>query len=228
MKKYIAYLRTSTTEQDLGIDAQMNIIQNYLQPSDEVIEYYIEKESGSNSNRTELNKAITATHSNNAILLIAKLDRLSRNVSFISKLMDSKVQFKAIDLPNADSFTIHIFAALAQRELEMIRERTTQAMAVIKENIRVNGFHISKAGNRITSLGNDKGTFKKEHWELGQKAIKDRVAKNENLKKAKAFASSLKENGLNAVQITLLLNENGFKTSRGKAYHHTQTLRLFK
>lgn len=228
MKRYIAYLRTSTTEQDLGIDAQMNIIQNYLQPSDTVIEYYIEKESGSNCNRTELNKAISATQSHGAILLIAKLDRLSRNVSFISKLMDSKVQFKAIDLPNADSFTIHIFAALAQRELELIRERTTSAMNVIKENIKRDGYHISKAGNRITKLGNDTGTFKREHWAMGQQAIKDRVAKNENLKKAKAFAYSLKDNGLNAVQITSLLNENGFKTSTGKAYHHTSTLRLFK
>jgi DNA invertase Pin-like site-specific DNA recombinase len=226
--KYIAYLRVSTTEQDLGIDAQMNIINSFIKPTDEVVSYYIEKESGSNCNRTELNKAIVATKENEAILLIAKLDRLSRNVSFISKLMDSQVRFKACDLPNADSFTIHIFAALAQRELEMIRERTKQAMAVIKDNIATNGYHISKRGNKITSLGNKTGTFQKEHWLMGQQAIKDRVAKNENLKKAKAFASSLKENGLNCVQITALLNENGFKTSRGKEYHHTSTLRLFK
>ena len=69
--------------------------------------------------------------------------------------------------------------------------------------------------------------LKKEHWELGQIAIKQKRATNENLKKAKAFAQSLKENGMNYVQITELLNKNGFKTSTGKEYLHTSTRRLF-
>jgi hypothetical protein len=72
-----------------------------------------------------------------------------------------------------------------------------------------------------------KTELKKEHWELGQIAIKQKRATNENLKKAKAFAQSLKENGMNYVQITELLNKNGFKTSTGKEYHHTSTTRLF-
>jgi DNA invertase Pin-like site-specific DNA recombinase len=216
----------STVDQDLGLDAQLNIIQKFLQPDDTVIEYYTEKESGSKSNRIELINAIECAKKNDAILLIAKLDRLSRNVSFISKLMDTKVQFRAIDLPNADSFTIHIFAALAQRELEMIQDRTKAALDAIKQNIKRDGYHISKAGNTITSLG--KTVMKEEHRLMGVAAVKEKRLQNPNLKKAKAFAAVLFKNGMNYTQITNLLNENGFKTSTGKSYMHTSTIRLFK
>ena len=140
--------------------------------------------------------------------------------------MDSKVQFKACDMPTADNFTIHIFAALAEREVGMIRERTKAALSVIKENIETRGYHISKTGNRITSLGSTE--FKDEHRLMGLDAIKQKKLNNENLKRAKAFAGSLKENGLNFTQITSLLNKNGFKTSTGKEYLHTSTRRLFR
>ena len=143
--KYITYIRVSTTKQDLGLDVQLQIIHNFIKPSDEIIEVFTEKESGSKNDRTELNKAIECAKSNDATLLIAKLDRLSRNVAFISTLMDTKVKFKACDMPTADNFTIHIFAALAQRELELIRERTKGALSVIKSNIDKEGYHISKA-----------------------------------------------------------------------------------
>jgi len=224
--KYVAYVRVSTIDQDLGLDAQLNIIQKFLQPNDTVIEYYTEKESGSKSNRIELTNAIECAKKNDAILLIAKLDRLSRNVSFISQLMDTKVQFRAIDLPNADSFTIHIFAALAQRELEMIQDRTKAALDAIKQNIKRDGYHISKAGNTITSLG--KSEMKEEHRLMGVAAIKEKKLQNPNLKKAKAFAAVLYNNGMNYTQITNMLNQNGFKTSTGKNYMHTSTIRLFK
>jgi len=225
MKKYVAYIRVSTTKQELGLESQLNIINNYIDNDDVILNLFTEKESGRNNNRIELNKAIEYTKENDAVLLIAKLDRLSRNVAFISTLMDSKVDFKACDIPTADNFTIHIFAALAEREVGMIRERTKAAMSVIKSNIATKGHHISKTGNLVTKLG--KTELKKEHWELGQIAIKQKRATNENLKKAKAFAQSLKENGMNNVQITELLNNNGFKTSTGKEYHHTSTTRLF-
>jgi len=226
MKNYVAYIRVSTTKQDLGLESQMNIITSYLSSDDKILEVFTEKESGRNNNRIELNKAIEYTKSNNAILLIAKLDRLSRNVAFISTLMDSKVSFRACDMPTADNFTIHIFAALAEREVGMIRERTTNALKVIKSNIEKNGYHISKAGNTITSLG--KSEMKDEHRLMGVTAIKEKRLQNPNLKKAKAFAAVLFNNGMNYVQITKLLNDNGFKTSTGKNYMHTSTIRLFK
>lgn len=225
MKKYVAYIRVSTTKQELGLESQLNIINNYIDNDDVILNLFTEKESGRNNNRIELNKAIEYTKENDAVLLIAKLDRLSRNVAFISTLMDSKVHFKACDMPTADSFTIHIFAALAEREVGMIRERTKAAMSVIKFNIETKGHHISKTGNVVIKLGRTE--LKKEHRELGQIAIKQKRASNENLKRAKAFAVSLKENGMNYVQITELLNKNGFKTSTGKEYYHTSTTRLF-
>lgn len=225
MKKYIAYTRVSTNKQDLGLEVQLEIINRFINPSDEVIHTYTEKESGRKSDRPELMKAIQHCKETNSILLIAKLDRLSRNVAFISTLMDSKVSFKACDIPTADNFTIHIFAALAEREVGLIRERTKSAMNVIKENISKNGYHISKSGNKITSLGG--GTFTSEQREMGIAVIRQKKASNENLKRAKAFAQSLKDNGLNVTQIANLLNENGFKTSRGKEYYHTQVSRLF-
>lgn len=139
--------------------------------------------------------------------------------------MDSKVKFKECDIPTADNFTIHIFSALAQRELELIRERTKGAMDVIKSNIDRDGFHISKQGNKITSLGRNQ--ISSEVWRMGQDAIKQKKESNPNLKPAKAFATALKDSGLNFVQITNLLNKNGFKTSTGKKYLHTSTRRLF-
>lgn len=78
--------------------------------------------------------------------------------------------------------------------------------------------------SRISSQGG----FDKQDWAKGQQAIQDRVASNPNLMKAKAFAISLKTGGKNGVQITAMLNEHGFKTSTGKEYHHTQTMRLLK
>lgn len=224
--KYVAYIRVSTARQDLGLDAQLHIINSYISSDDVILHTFTEKESGRKNNRIELERAIEWTKANDATLLIAKLDRLSRNVAFISTLMNSNVKFKAIDLPVADPFTIHIFAALAEREVGLIRERTKAALGVIKENIKSRGYHISKAGRTITSLG--KSEMKEEHRLLGVKAIKEKRLNNPNLKKAKAFASVLKDNGMNYVQITKLLNENGFKTSTGKEYHHTSTMRLFK
>ena len=73
-------------------------------------------------------QAIALAKETDSILLIAKLDRLSRNLTFISSLMDTKVKFKAVDMPEADNFTIHIFAALAQKEREMISDRTKKAL----------------------------------------------------------------------------------------------------
>jgi DNA invertase Pin-like site-specific DNA recombinase len=83
MKKYVAYIRVSTTKQELGLESQLNIINNYIGKNDTILKLFTEKESGRNNNRIELSKAIAYTKDNDAILLIAKLDRLSRNVTFI-------------------------------------------------------------------------------------------------------------------------------------------------
>jgi DNA invertase Pin-like site-specific DNA recombinase len=227
MKTYIAYIRTSTKRQDLGLEAQQAIINRFIQHDDNILKTYSEQESGSKKNRVELNKAIQACQENKATLLIAKLDRLSRNVAFISSLMESNIEIIVADMPNANKFTLHILASVAQNELDDIHRRTTDALNVIKVNIERDGYHISKAGNKITKLGNG-SHISDDNRLLGQKAIKDRVESNPNLIKAKAFASALKQAGNNLTEITEQLNNHGFKTSRGCNYHLMSTSRLFK
>ncbi|MFT5254211.1 MAG: DNA invertase Pin-like site-specific DNA recombinase, partial [Flavobacteriales bacterium] len=219
--------RTSTKRQDLGLEAQQNIITNFLNEYDIVLYSFSEQESGSKKNRLELNKAIQACKDSKAVLLIAKLDRLSRSVSFISTLLDSDIEIVVADMPNANKFTLHILASVAQQELDSLHKRTTDALNVIKNNIKRNGFHISKVGNRITKLGNG-SSISEQNRLLGQQAIRAKKHNNPNLIKAKAFASVLKKAGSNLTEITLQLNNNGFKTSQGKRFHLMSTRRLFE
>lgn len=113
--KYVSYFRVSTKRQGeskLGLEAQESAIKNYLSfNKGEVIGSFKEIESGKNDNREELQKALKLCRQYNATLLIAKLDRLSRKVSFVSALMDSGVKFRAVDNPNANELTIHILAS---------------------------------------------------------------------------------------------------------------------
>lgn len=93
---------------------------------------FTEVESGKRADRPELARALNLCHRKKAVLLIAKLDRLSRSVAFISNLMESRVEFLAVDMPEASRLTIHILAAVAEHERVMISERTKVAMAQAK------------------------------------------------------------------------------------------------
>lgn len=138
MNKYVAYYRVSTTAQGvsgLGLEAQQTAVQLFINNNNgELIESFTDVESGKHSdNRPELFKAVRLTQDNNATLIIAKLDRLSRNSAFIGLLLESKVKFKCCDMPTADNFTIHIFAAMAEKEREMISQRTISALKALKD-----------------------------------------------------------------------------------------------
>lgn len=135
--KFIGYLRVSTTKQGdsgLGIKAQRKAMTDYLNRGNwNLLKEYVEIESGKrNDNRPKLNEALAACQRTEATLLIAKLDRLSRNVSFISSLMDSGLEFVACDFPHANRLTVHILAAVAEREREMISKRTKEALQAAK------------------------------------------------------------------------------------------------
>lgn len=226
MKTYITYIRTSTRGQDLGLEAQQSIINKFIDDGDIIIGAYSEQESGSRKNRVELNKAISACVENNAILLIAKLDRLSRNVAFISSLMESNIEIKVADMPNANKFTLHILASVAQNELDDIQKRTKDALEVIKTNIERDGYHISKAGNRITRLGNSVG-ISDDVRVMGRQAVQERIANNPNLIKARAFASSLRKGGSSLRDIAKHLNDNDFKSARGGMFYASTVTTLF-
>lgn len=132
----IAYYRVSTDRQGrsgLGIEAQKAAVYAYVkQHQNQIITEYTEVESGRRKSRPELEKALAHCRKEKAYLLIAKLDRLGRNVAFISNLMESGVEFKAVDNPHAAKFMLHMLAVLAEHEAEQISTRTKEALAAAK------------------------------------------------------------------------------------------------
>jgi DNA invertase Pin-like site-specific DNA recombinase len=134
--KFVAYFRVSTDRQGksgLGLDAQRKSVHDYLDGGRwELVGEFTEVESGKRSDRPELEKALAACKKHRAKLVIAKLDRLSRNLAFIATLMDSGVEFIAVDNPHANKLTIHILAAVAQHEREIISARTSAALQAAK------------------------------------------------------------------------------------------------
>ena len=134
--RYIAYYRVSTARQGesgLGLEAQRAETTSFMKSADaELVSEFTEIESGKRANRPELAAAIQQCRDSGAALLIAKLDRLARNVHFISGLLESGVRFTAIDMPNADRFMMHVYAAMAEEEGRRISERTKAALAAAK------------------------------------------------------------------------------------------------
>src|SRR5271157_5318661 len=134
--KFVAYFRVSTDRQGksgLGLEAQRKAVLDYLDGGRwELVAEFTEIESGKRNDRPELVKALAACKKHKAKLVIAKLDRLSRNLAFIATLMDSGVEFIAVDNPHANKLTVHILAAVAQHEREIISARTSAALKAAK------------------------------------------------------------------------------------------------
>ena len=153
-KKYIAYYRVSTDRQGksgLGLEAQEKAVSDYLKDSTPIASF-TETESGKNNNRPELLKALHSCKKQKAVLIIAKLDRLGRNVAFISSLMESKVEFIAVDNPHANKLMLHMLAAFAEHEREQISKRTKEALAAAKRR----GIELGRHGKYILSKENKK------------------------------------------------------------------------
>jgi DNA invertase Pin-like site-specific DNA recombinase len=135
--KFIAYYRVSTDRQGksgLGLNAQRKAVEDYLNGGRwTLVNEFTEIESGKRNDRPKLEEALAACKKQKAKLVIAKLDRLSRNLAFIATLMESGVEFVAVDNPHATKLTIHILAAVYQHEREMISQRTKDALAAAKK-----------------------------------------------------------------------------------------------
>jgi DNA invertase Pin-like site-specific DNA recombinase len=136
MTEYVAYYRVSTDRQGasgLGLDAQRAAVARHIGVASSPLAEFTEIESGKrHANRPQLLAALDACRRSRAVLVIARLDRLARNVAFISNLMESGVEFLAVDMPTANRLTIHILAAVAEHEREMISQRTKAALAQAK------------------------------------------------------------------------------------------------
>lgn len=208
MKKYIAYYRVSRKEQGisgLGLSAQRSSVEKYVSSQDgTILNEYTEIETGTNKRkRIEIQKAIQMAKSENAVLVIAKLDRLSRNVNFISSLMDSGIEFIAVDMPTANNFTIHIFSALAEQEAKLISSRTKQALAELKKKGSV--------------LGNPKNLNDNARAK-GVATIKENAINNDRNRQAQSVIMSCKERGMSYREIAKYLNELNFKTRYGNQF----------
>lgn len=214
MKKYIAYYRVSTVKQcvsGLGLSAQKEIVNNYITNNDIIINEYTEIESGKNNSRPALLSALQECKSLNATLIVAKLDRLSRSVSFISSLTDSNADFICCDFPSANKFTLHLFASVAQYERELISTRTKVALQAKKE--------------QGVKLGAPNATFTMQMINTASQARTIKAQTNTNNMRAKAIINQLKSN-MNLNQIAKYLNDNGFATSRGCKFQAVTVKRL--
>src|ERR1700735_4834305 len=134
--KFVAYYRVSTAKQGasgLGLESQKESVRSYLNGGRwKMVDEVTEIESGKRNDRPALARALALCRVHNATLVIAKLDRLARNVNFISNLMEAGVEFTAVDFPQANRLTIHILAAVAEHEAVMISLRTKAALAAAK------------------------------------------------------------------------------------------------
>ncbi len=210
--KFVSYFRVSTDKQGLqgnGIEAQKQSVAQYLTSLDcELLASFEEVESGANNKRPQLDAAIKMAKAKKAILVIAKLDRLSRNAAFLLQLQDSGIDFVACDMPNADKLSIGIIALLAQRERQLISERTKAGLAVAKQ--------------RGATLGNPNPA---NAWKMAVSAIQAR--KKEFAAIALKSIREIQSTGIVSMnRIADCLNKRGEKSARGGKWTATAVKRV--
>lgn len=201
MPRYVAYFRVSTEKQGrsgLGLAAQRSVIERFLTDQDELVAEFIEVQSGKDDNRAELWKAIAHAKRNDAKILIAKLDRFSRKVSFIAGIMEQGIGLVIAEMPNATDFQLHIFAALAQEERRLISERTRNALAEAKRR----GAELGKNG-KVLAVQNQKAAMKRAEG-------------------LRPIIMPMIEAGTSLSQIARTLNELGYATAMGKPFRAEQ------
>jgi DNA invertase Pin-like site-specific DNA recombinase len=201
MDRYVAYFRVSTAKQGrsgLGLAAQRSIIDQFLQPDDQLVGEFVEVQSGKDDDRAELWKAIALAKKASAKLLIAKLDRFSRRVSFIAGIMEQGIGLAVAEMPNATDFQLHIFAALAQEERRLISERTRNALREAKRR----GVSLGKHGKVL--------------------AARNRAMADERAQSLSAIVLPMIDQGQSYCQIARSLNDAGVCTARGRPFHPEQ------
>ena len=211
MERFVIYTRVSTASpgrSGLGFEAQGAYLEQYLSnlnEEDVVLIRFQDIESGKNSARPELQKALLAAEKEKTTLLVAKLDRLSRSVAFITKLMeDKKVRFRVATMPDADEFQLHIYAALAQQERKFISERTKEALAQAKA--------------RGVKLGGARPEAETRHEAVRSMA-------NQNALRVSKFIIDSRKAGRTYKHIADHLNELSVPTARGAKWYDTTVRR---
>lgn len=217
--RWVAYYRVSTERQGrtgLGLDAQKQAVHSFLQGrTGSLVHEVVEIESGRRSDRPKLTEALRLCRVHEATLVIAKLDRLARNVAFVSNLMESKVEFLAVDFPTANRLTVHILAAVAEHEVQLIRERTRAALQAAKA--------------RGVKLGGDRGNLAAVALDGVKASAQARGARaRERAADLAPLLRHLKEQGLSIRQMAGELEARRIEASRGGRWSTSQVHRLLK
>jgi len=216
--KFVSYLRVSTKLQGnsgLGLDAQREIIKSYLNGQTPISEF-IEVESGRKTDRPKLQEALALCRKEKATLIVAKLDRLSRNVAFTSRLLESDVEIKFCDFPEANRLVLHIISSIAEYEANLIRTRTKQALEAKRQRGEKLGKPENFKNNQAKAIANSRET------------IKSKASNNPNNKRAVAMLKILVHQTDNLSEIARILNDEGFVTSRGHSFTAQQVKVLIK
>ncbi len=217
MERFIAYYRVSTQEQGrsgLGLAAQRQAVADYLKRTGgELLGEFEEVESGKQADRPQLADAIARTYLTGARLLIAKLDRLSRDMHFLTGLERQGVRFVACDLPDANEMTVHIMGVVAEQERKAISSRTSAALHAIKAKLAAGEQHVSRrSGKPVERLGNPEG-LKAPRPDLGTDAVIRQA--NERASRLAPVILPLKAQGLSLREIAARLTEMRVQTPRG-------------
>lgn len=205
----VAYLRVSTKSQGesgLGVDAQRSTVRAYcLANGLRLIDEYREVESGSTSSRPVLHDAIARAHGTGAVLVIARLDRLSRSARFIAELLESELPFVACDVPSANRLVLQILAAIAEEEARATSIRTRAAMQAAKERGAVFGTPANL-------------TAEARHRGVRASTIARRAKRDRTLGTVAKRLRNLRSEGFGYKQIAAILNDEQYKTSTGKRW----------
>ena len=218
--QYVAYLRVSTQKQGysgLGLEAQREIIHNFLYDKNPIAEF-LEVESGrkTDKGRPKLKEALEVCRKTGGKLIVAKLDRLARNVAFLSQLLESDVDIVFCDFPQGTKMMLHILAAISQYEAELIATRTKQALAAKKA--------------KGCTLGNPEHLIGKldEAVSKSVETNKRKAEENPNNKRAAAMLKVLAKEGRTLQEMADYLNEQGFTTSKGYRFSRSSVYVLLK
>ena len=214
MKKMVFYLRVSTVKQGAdgnGIQHQMTVVNRYAEANGgEIVGQFIEVESGgkTDSERPQLAAALEKCKKENAVLVCSKIDRLSRNAEFLLRLMNSRVEFVCCDIPNCDRFTISLFAILAEKEKNMISERTKNALKMVKAR----GIKLGSPNPELSVIKMNEGARK------GRIDFKNKII---------PIINEIKSTGIETLQgVADCLNRRGISTRNGKQWYPTQIRNL--
>jgi DNA invertase Pin-like site-specific DNA recombinase len=215
--KFVSYLRVSTARQGasgLGLEAQRAAVTGYLNGGRwMLLQEIVEVESGKRNDRPALAAAIRLCRKHRATLVIAKLDRLARNVAFISNLMESGVEFVAVDMPQANRFVVHILAAVAEQEAEATSKRTKAALAAAKaRGTKLGGRRVS--AERFAEIG-----------AVGRE-IRTQNAKALRAELLPTIAQIQAAGAISLRQIAGELNTRGISTARGGEWSAVQVQRV--